>query len=150
MFLLREFLKKLNMSILKKILSFCLIKFCNYTITDRDIVNCHRNSAKSNTVVVKFLNTKDAVAFLRKNEDIQKLENEENGIDYKNISLNEHLTSYMANLAFKCRCLKRKHKIAKTKVRNGVVNILIDENEGTEWITVLSENEISSFYPIDE
>ena len=91
-------------------------KVSDYKISNRDIVNCHRISEKSDTVVIKFLNTRDAVSFLDKNENIQKLENEDNGLDYKNIYLNEHLTPYISNLAYKCRCLKRKGKIAKANL----------------------------------
>ena len=81
---------------------------------------------------------------------IQKLENEDNGLDYKNIYLNEHLTPYISNLAYKCRCLKRKGKIAKAKVRRGgVVKIMVEDIDGAEWQTVLSEDDISDFLPIE-
>ena len=45
--------------------------------------------------------------------------------------LEDHLTPYISNLAYQCRCLKRNHKIVQTKVIKGVVKILMSTDDGT-------------------
>ena len=79
---------------------------CYHSITSRDIVACHRLSVKSDKVLIKFVNSKDAVAFLDSKSSLEKLNNSSIGLETCNkFFVTDHLTPYISNLAFKCRCL---------------------------------------------
>ena len=87
---------------------------CFHQITTRDLMAVHRISAKSNNVLTKFVNSKDAIALLDRNLSLKLLTKE-------TLSVSEHLTPYMSNLAYKCRTLKREGKLIKTKTQKGTV-----------------------------
>ena len=60
----------------------------------------------------------------------------------------EQLTPYMGNIAYRCRCLKRESKILKTKVDKGIVKILYNSSDGTlKWHVILHTNDIKVVLP---
>ena len=122
---------------------------CFHSITTRDIVACHRLSKESTSVIVKFLNSKDATALLDSRKSISSLNNTEIGLEQcSKFYVAEHLCPYMARLAFRCRCLKREELIEKTKIQKGVVKILIRNNVGVlSWINITHIDNLTKLFP---
>ena len=122
---------------------------CENTISARDLIACHRISKSSPTVLVKFLNKKDAISLLGVKLTVNRLKNEDIGLGYcDKLFIEDHLTPYISNLAYQCRCLKRNHKIVQTKVIKGVVKILMSTNDGTlKWFDILHTEDIIGHFP---
>ena len=120
-------------------------KVCFHDINHRDIIACHRLSLKSDNIVVKFVNKKDAIALLGSRIALKELDTSEISQHCKNIYVNEHLTPYMSELAYKCRCLKRSNKIYQTKVEKGVVKILTNKDGSFRWFNINCESDIYQF-----
>ena len=74
----------------------------HYEITQRDLVAVHRISANSSRVLSKFLNRRDATCVLEGKGTLTSFENQGEAI-----YIEGHLTPYVIDLAYKCRCLKR-------------------------------------------
>ena len=123
-------------------------KVCYHSITHRDIVACHRLSLKTDNVIVKFLNKKDAVALLGSVMSIKDLDKSFIP-DCCNLYVNEHLTPYMSSVAYQCRCLKRSKVIYQTKVENGVVKILSNKDGIFKWFNIYKEEDINPFRNIE-
>ena len=120
-------------------------KVCLHHINNRDIVACHRLSATSDSIIVKFVNKKDAVALLGRKIAIKELDTSLIAPNCNNLYVNEQLTPYMGQLAYKCRCLKRANKIYQTKVENGIEKVLTNKNGSFRWYNVTSEVDINQF-----
>ena len=121
---------------------------CYHVITGRDIVACHRVSIKSSLVLVKFVNTKDAISLIEGKEAISKMNTNDLGIgEIGSLYVDEHLSPYIGYLAYRCRCLKREDKILKTKVQKGVVKILMCLEGITKWHIIEHINDIISLIP---
>ena len=121
---------------------------CFHSITTRDVVACHRISAKSSSVLTKFVNTKDASTLLDSYVDIDKMINSEVGLSFNNkITVSEHLTPYVANLAYRCRCLKRQNLIEKVKIQKGTVKILTKKDGRFVWHKIVHVNDINILFP---
>ena len=62
--------------------------------------------------------------------------------------LEDHLTPYISNLAYQCRCLKRERKIVQTKVIKGSVKILMSTHDGTlKRFDILHIEDIKGHFP---
>ena len=122
---------------------------CYHTINPRDIIACHRISQKSPRVLVKFINKKDAISLLDAKVVINNLNNEDIGLGFcEKLFVEEHLTPYIGNLAYLCRCLKRENKIIQTKVAKGIVKILKPGENGTlKWFDILHIDDIKKLFP---
>ena len=118
---------------------------CFHNITPRDIVACHRLSAISGSVIVKFVNKKDAVALLQSKMALKELDKTTISPDCKGIYVNEHLTPFVGALAYKCRCLKRNGKIYQTKVEKGVVKILTNKGGSFRWYIINNIYDLNEF-----
>ena len=123
---------------------------CFHSISHRDIIACHRLSSKTDSIVVKFLNKKDAIALLQSKLALKQLDKTSIAPNCINIYVNEHLTPYMGELAFKCRCLKRENKIYQTKVENGIVKILTNKDGSFRWYHITSVNDLQQFDQVTE
>ena len=108
---------------------------CPHNINSRDIIACHRISLKSASVLVKFVNKKDATSLLNSRKTIDGLNNDSIDLGYcTKFYVEEHLTPYVS-LSYKCRCLKRRNLIIKTKNQKGTVKILKNFDGGTiKWV----------------
>ena len=115
----------------------------NYEITQRDLVAVHRISAKSSRVLCKFLNRRDATCVLDGKGSLVSYDNQGEAIYVEG-----HLTPYISDLAFKCRCLKRQKLILKTNVRKGVVRICKETEDGEEkWFIINHVVDITNHFP---
>ena len=120
---------------------------CLHKITERDIVACHRLSMKSNNVIVKFVNKKDAVALKDSYKSIAGLNYEASGLTQcRNLQVDEHLTIYMSNLAYKCRNLVREGHLYKTKCLRGKIKVLVNVSD-TVWHPIAHADDISKLVP---
>ena len=109
-------------------------KVCGYSISTRDIVASHRLSTKTNNVIVKFVNKKDAVSLKDAYKEINKLKYEEAGLERcKDLKVEDHLTYNMANLAYRCRQLVRDGTFLKSKCQNGKLKVLSQDNN---WYSI--------------
>lgn len=138
--------------VLHKDLEFIVLSIfntvCFHSIIARDIVACHRISTKSSTVVVKFLNKKDAIALIDSKMAVSTLVNKNiQGLSHDKIYVSEHLTPYMSGLAYRCRCLKRENKILSTKTQKGVVKILCNINGSLIWNNINSIDDLRKAIP---
>ena len=116
---------------------------CPYNIDERDVVACHRLSAKYDSVVIRFLNRKDAIIFIQNKKKIVNIDDPALKFNMEEVFIGEHLTPYFLKLAFKCRCLKRaKKKVIATTVVNGAVKILVDIDGKSTWLNILHENDL--------
>ena len=123
-------------------------RVCLHNITERDLVACHRISKKSTSVLVKFVNSKDATALLDSRQTINSLNNDEIGLGHcGKFFVGEHLTPYMAGLAYRCRCLKRSNKIEKTKIQKGIVKILMNTEGSFNWSNITNITDICKLIP---
>lgn len=120
-------------------------KVCLHCINNRDIIACHRLSIKNDSVIVKFVNKKDAVAILNSKLAIKEFDTTTIAPSCKKLYVNEHLTPYMGQLAYKCRVLKRENKIYQTKVENGVVKVLTNRDGSFRWFNITKNSDIDSF-----
>ena len=122
---------------------------CYHSISSKDIVDCHRLSKKTDNVVVRFMNKKDAIALLNSKDAIQQLNLSEVGLHHcEKLFVQEHLIPYVSGLAYRCRCLKRQNIIEKTKVQKGIVKILFkDENGIFKWINIQHIQDIIEVLP---
>lgn len=118
-------------------------KVCLHAISHRDIIACHRLSTKNDTVVVKFINRKDATALLNSKLAIKEVDKAFIAPNCKMLYVNEHLTPYMSQLAYKCRCLKRENKIYQTKVEKGIVKVLTNKDGSFRWFSIRNDNDIN-------
>ena len=119
-------------------------KVCFHTISDREIVACHRLSMKSDNVLVKFLNKKDALALNGSKVALKELDKSFIP-NCGNLYVNEHLTPYASSLSYRCRCLKRTNKIYQTKVENGTVKVLSNRGGIFKWYNIYCDNDINAF-----
>lgn len=135
-------------SLLEGIAIILFNSVCFHSISSKDIIACHRVSKKSSVVLVKFVNKKDAVALLEGKSSIANFDCNLAGLD-NNIKLyvDEHLTPYVSGLAFKCRCLKRESKILQTKVRRGVVKVLLLTSNRLIWHDIYHTADIIKLIP---
>ena len=115
---------------------------CFHRINSRDIVACHRLSEKIDSVIIKFLNKKDSVALLNSKLALKQLDTASISPNCQKIYVNEHLTPYMDQIAYKCRCLKRANKIYQTKVENGSVKVLTNKEGSFRWYNVTNDNDL--------
>ena len=122
---------------------------CEITISGRDLIACHRISKSSPRVLVKFLNKKDAISLLGVKLTVNRLKNEDIGLGYcDKLFIEDHLTPYISNLAYQCRCLKCNQIIVRTKVIKGVVKILMSTDDGTlKWFDILHTEDIIGHFP---
>ena len=138
--------KNLELLVIKK---FNLV--CFHQITTRDLMAVHRISAKSNNVLNKFVNSKDAIALLDRNLSLKSLTKETLEIEQSEeikLSVSEHLTPYMSNLAYKCRKLKREGKLIKTKTQKGTIKALHSDYRGiSKWYDILHINDLTNINP---
>lgn len=116
---------------------------CFHSITHREIIACHRLSAKTDTVLVQFGNKKDASALLNSKLSIKELDKSLIAPGCTNLYINEHLTPFMSELAYHCRCLKREKKIYQTKVENGIVKVLTNIEGSFRWFNITNNNDIN-------
>ena len=125
-------------------------KICHYKITIRDIVAVHRISKTSPRVLVKFVNRRDATSLLDGKVALNNLINDDIGLGHcDKFYVEDHLTPYVSNLAYRCRCLKRSDKIVKTKVSRGTVKILKAAEDGTlKWHDILHADDINNHFPL--
>ena len=113
---------------------------CSYKITERDLVATHRLSAKTSNVISKFINRKDALALKDAYKEIDKLDYTKAGLSFcKNIKVEDHLTMYTSNLAFRCRDLVRNGKLHKTKCQRGKVKVIFDDGDTWHHISHISD-----------
>ena len=98
--------------------------------------------------MVKFANKKDATS-LASRKTIDGLNNDSIDLGYcTKFYVEEHRTPYVASLAYKCRCLKRRNLIIKTKIQKGTVKILKNFDGGTiQWVSINHINDITSIFP---
>lgn len=121
---------------------------CFHNISPREIVACHRLSARTNSVIVKFLNKKDATALLKSRLSIKILDLNSVGLGHcDKIYVSEHLTPFLSELAYRCRCLKREKKIFNTKVENGTIKILFSHGGSLSWHNIQNIEDIKSIIP---
>ena len=71
---------------------------CFHTITDRDIIACHRLSTINDSIVVKFVNKKDATALLQSKVSLKEFVKSQIAPNCMNIFVNEQLTPLWVNL----------------------------------------------------
>ena len=109
---------------------------------------CHRISSKSPSVLIKFLNTKDAEALLNSKSAIDSLDKSEIGIDANDrLYVDQHLTPYMGKLAYLCRCAKRQKLILNTKTEKGAIKILVNHDDAFHWFIVSHVNDLLKWAP---
>lgn len=121
---------------------------CFHHISSREIVNSHRVSAKSDKVLVKFVNPKDAKALIDSQVSLSRVNNESIGLDNSiKLHVSDHLTPYNSNLAFKCRNLKRSGKIVKIKTQNCVVKILTFIDGVYTWHDIQHVHDLENIFP---
>ena len=124
---------------------------CFHQITTRDLMGVHRISAKSNNVLIKFVNSKDAIALLDRNLSLKSLTKETLEIEQSEkikLSVSEHLTPYISNLAYICRTLKREGKLIKTKTQKGMSKALHSAYRGiSKWYDILHINDLTNINP---
>ena len=73
-----------------------------------------------------------------------KLNLKEIGLDERGkIYVHEHLTPYISNLAFRCRCIKRQNKTEKTK---DIVKMLVRVGDiNFRWINIQPIDDIAKY-----
>ncbi len=122
---------------------------CLHDINSRDIVACHRLSKKTNNVLVKFVNSKDATALLDSKDAINSMNLNDTGLanNCEKIYVQEHLSPYISNLAYRCRCLKRENKVEKTKIQKGIVKVLVKDENGFSWSNIQHISDIVKLIP---
>ena len=118
---------------------------CFHTITNRDIIACHRLSTRNDSIVVKFVNKKDATALLQSTVSIKEFDKSQIAPNCINIFVNEHLTPLVGELAYRWRCLKRANKVYQTKVERGIVKVLTNKDGNFRWYNVNSIDDIQQF-----
>ena len=96
-------------------------------------------------MIVKFVNKKDAIALINSKLTIKNLDKSFISPNCINLYVNEHLTPFMASLAYKCRCLKREKKIYQTKVDKGLVKVLTNKDGIFKWYNINNDNDILEF-----
>ena len=100
-------------------------------------------SAKSSRVLCKFLNRRDATCVLEGKGTLKSFDNQG-----EPIYVEGHLTPYVSDLAYKCRCLKRQNLIAKNNVHKGVVRICKQAEDGEEkWFNITHVVDITKHFP---
>ena len=127
-------------------------KTCHHSISSRDIIGCHRISRTSSRVLVKFVNKKDAISLIDGKPTIENARHDDIGLGHDDkLYVDDHLTPYISNLAYQCRCLKRNGKVVKTKVNKGIVKILKANEDGTFlWHDILHIEDINKLFPVTE
>ena len=70
------------------------------------------------------------------------LKKEDFGLGEYDVFVSEHLTPFTSMLAYRCRCLKRRNKILKTKVEKGVVKILTTFDDSVQWCKITHLDDI--------
>ena len=120
-------------------------KVCFHSINTRDIIACHRLSVKTDSIILKFVNKKDALALLGSKLSIKEIDTSLISENCKNIYVNEHLTPFMGELAYHCRCLKRAGKIYQSKVENGLVKVLTNKGGSFRWFIINNTNDLDQF-----
>ena len=125
---------------------------CYHSISTRDIIACHRISNKSSRVLIKFVNKKDAISLLDGKFALNNVDRVDIGLQQDDkLYIEEHLSPYISNLAYQCRCLRRNNKIAKIKINKGIVKILkTGEEEQLKWHDILHINDINKLFPVIE
>ena len=120
-------------------------RVCLHQISSRDIVAVHRISKTSDNVLCKFVNQKDAIALLNSYVAIRNLKFESIGISSTNkIYVNEHLSAFIAKLAYHCRLMYKADLIISTKVVKGVVKI---QTKNFQWVIIEHKNDIKKYVP---
>lgn len=107
-------------------------------ISAGDISTCHTLKTKPGSkgpapVIIRLLSRKTKVAVLRKARSLK------NDANFRNIYINEHLTSINSEIAYKARQLKKNKKIAATWVQNCTVYIKVNEGDRPKVISNIHE-----------
>ena len=111
------------------------IKFFNWIdviVAPEDIIACNPlKSRKENPpVIIKFLNRRHADLALQNKSKLKTSDKSFFGEDFNQpIYINENLTPFYANLAWKCRILQRKGHIKSLSVFREKVKIYFEDNE---------------------
>ena len=118
---------------------------CYHQISERDIVAVHRVSKSSAKILVKFVNKRDAISLLEGKDALNKLDREKMDLGHCDmLYVEEHLTPYISNLAYKCRCLKRSGKILKTNISK---ILKVGDNGTMMWYEILHTVDILNHFP---
>ena len=98
---------------------------------------------------LKFVNKKDAFILLGAKLTVNRISNQDIGLGHcDKFFLGDHLTPYIINLAYQCRCLKRKRKIVQTKIIKVIVKIFMSTHDGTlKWFDILHTEDIKGHFP---
>ena len=100
-------------------------------VMSSDLEAVHR--FKKGNTIVKFVNRRIAEYRHENRKSLEEF-NAKEGTDY---NFFDHLSPFMAKLAFYCRALKRKDHITGTSSYKGIVRILF--NDGWQFIKHLSD-----------
>ena len=95
------------------------------------------------------MNKKDATALIDSKNSIESLNKESTGLGQcDKLFVDQQLTPFMGNLAYQCRCLKRKNLILNTKVHNGTVKVLThDLNGAMKWHIISHYDDLYELIP---
>ena len=104
----------------------------------------HSLSAKSSKTIVRFVNRKICIEALR-NRKKMKTSAQSIGFDKSIVYVNENLTDFNNEIAYRCRRLKKSKLIDNTYSMNGIVYIMkIGENKRTK---ILHIDELKEMFP---
>ena len=114
-----------------------IFKKLDINLQSYDLSACHRlgkyDATKSRTVIVRFINRKDAYDCLRYGKDLKDT------VEYKNVYFSENLcptNRRMFNYLYK---LKKQNKVSRVWVYNGTVCYKVPEDETVYKATHISD-----------
>ena len=119
-------------------------------VQPNDIQACHRLPSKrgEKKTIMKFVNRKNAEMALQNRKRLMELQTKDLGEKFngeEKIFINENLTPYFANLAWKCRLLKRKGWLSGLKVFGGTIKI--STGDSNEFYKIRSDEDLVDFFP---
>ena len=124
-----------------------LNKIKDHKINERDVEACHRVGKKSETIL-RFVNRKDAEDCLSNRKKLANFDREAVGLDPDvNIYVNGNLSPYMNKLAFYCRVLKRRGKIARMTTFKGVIKITMNTGGRVATNVIGHKQDLVKFFP---
>ena len=112
-----------------------LFNSIDVNVVKEDIVACHPLKSKKDNppVIIKFLNRKHAHLTLQNKSKLKTSDKSFLGEEFNQpIYLNENLTPFYSNLAWKCRSLQRKGHILSSSVFREKVKIYFENGDIVE------------------